>query len=383
MTYYYQLKGKEFGPVEADQVLELDGKGKLTDGTLLRRADESDWTTLEALRDDLKSGYQQNVVGKLRGKNLPTDEESVVKHLSDEALRVLAYGLGMGLIMGAIAGFNFITKNGISGQTAWLMMILNMGIFSIIGCYGAYVGAFGSWIADVQNGGYSSALRNQSSQYAVIGAGVASQALWIFFPKFGGPWLAAALIIIGACVGLGLTFASLEDKIKEASVPAIDENLAKRVTQRLYGKIMAPLPWIYLSVALFNVWFTGAFGTVVESLSSESSFNETIDEGSYWAQSIEPTTHVSISITGQCTGPRIDAFIFDAENYDKYTSGKDWKYYPSMSNVNTASIAIDGVLSAGKYFVVIDNTSAMTSPPWNWWNNDKVTVTGKIVTSVR
>lgn len=65
-------------------------------------------------------------------------------------------------------------------------------------------------------------------------------------------------------------------------------------------------------------------------------------------------------------GPYIDVFFFDSDNYKYFQDGEEFELYSAMSDYNTKYANNEITLSEhGTYYLVFDNTDAVTDPPWN------------------
>jgi len=97
---------------------------------------------------------------------------------------------------------------------------------------------------------------------------------------------------------------------------------------------------------------------------------DTIHEDYYVAHSISfhSGSSIDISYTMEVTsGPNIDVFFIDSQNYVYLQDGRSFDYYVAMSDLNTMYASNDiTLIEYDTYYLIFDNTDVETNPPFNF-----------------
>ena len=105
------------------------------------------------------------------------------------------------------------------------------------------------------------------------------------------------------------------------------------------------------------VWPMGA-SALIDSGSVE------IAEDSFHAISLplNESTQVLVSIS-RTSGPRIDLFLLDSTNFELYRTGKQFVYASDGSRLDITKANLTVTISAGLWYIVLDNTDAGKAKP--------------------
>lgn len=111
------------------------------------------------------------------------------------------------------------------------------------------------------------------------------------------------------------------------------------------------------------------------------------DQHQRFEMELKVPSHMTITVS-QKKGPKFDVYVMDRKGYEEFDNatetlfGGDFHSYPALSGVVSRKAALrkSGLLPAGTYVVLLDNTDfGDTKPPSNF-SNDVVVAQVKIIT---
>lgn len=96
-----------------------------------------------------------------------------------------------------------------------------------------------------------------------------------------------------------------------------------------------------------------------------------VDEDKYWAQRFRLEWDADVSITARvASGPPVDIYLMEPLELGKYSSGKSFKFMPSLSQGGARSFSKTSRLEPGEYVILVDNSDVGdTMPPMNMVND--------------
>jgi len=141
--------------------------------------------------------------------------------------------------------------------------------------------------------------------------------------------------------------------------------------------ILAAIGWYFLTPPSCKGLFRKVVPAIAPDPVTRLNKTVTVNEDQYWHATYNSKggeVRVSVRVA---TGPAVDVYFMDASDLPKFPKGKP-RIYPALSQGNTRRFSASGLLRAGSYVLIIDNTDyGEAHPPMNMVD-DRATVEVKI-----